>query len=70
MPQHNKLNELAEREGRSVKAILIDLYATHGKQKLVAAKLKIAPSTLSQNIARLGGHEHTILVFPEQEEAK
>jgi DNA-binding MarR family transcriptional regulator len=69
MPQRNKLNELAKREGRSVKEILIELYRVYGKQKLVAEKLRIAPSTLSQNIARLGGHEHTIVVFPEQEES-
>ncbi len=66
MPNRSKLNEIASKQGRSVKEILTDYYRKYGKQKDVADALGIAPSTVSQNVARLGGHEHTIVIFPEE----
>lgn len=68
MPKRSKLSERAVREGRPVREIIAEMYLIYGKQKLVAQKLEIAPSTLCQTIQRLGGRERTIVIFPEEKE--
>jgi hypothetical protein len=58
----NRLAEMAEKEGRSVKELLIEAYESHGSQTGVAAALGISQSRLSQIIKELNLREKRILV--------
>jgi hypothetical protein len=62
MPNKSKVKELAARENKTVREILIGLYEAYGQQTLVAESIGVDQSTISLWVAREGLQEKTILV--------
>jgi DNA-directed RNA polymerase specialized sigma subunit len=58
----NRFVQIAEREGLSVKELLLRAYDQHGTQTAVAAALGVSQSRVSQVIRDMGLTEKTILV--------
>ncbi len=59
----NKIEKIAEKEGKSVAQLLIDRYEEFGEQTKVAESLGISQPTVSTWVARLGLKPKTVLVF-------
>ena len=59
----NKIEKLAQKEGKTVAQLLIDRYEQFGEQTKVAESLGISQPTVSTWIARLGLKPKTVLVY-------